>query len=130
MNCNTKILHIIYRNTWNRETWKQSRIQAYQQISSLLYDLTNSNSQTSKSYEPYITKTSCIQSSTLSILIIDDTMHLRSMRRSVMRICQFCISSFPSCNIIDEVGYCTIFLSCTKENCFTRNAQRNESFYY
>ena len=53
-------------------------------------------------------------------------MHLRSMRRSVMKICQFCIFSVPNFIILDEVGYCSILLSCTKENCYIRNAQRNE----
>lgn len=55
-------------------------------------------------------------------------MHLRSMRRSVMKICQFCIFSVPYFIILDEVGYCSILLSCTKENCYKRNAQRSELF--
>ena len=83
---------------WNRDVWRVSRIQAYQCIRTILQTIQTNHGD----FE--LVRGVCsvlpeMKSVTFSqgaggvksiVVIVDDTMHLRSMRKSVMRLCREC----------------------------------------
>ena len=105
------IEYVIYwiRNTqWDRATWRASRIQAYQCISILLRLIQECHFDVQRvvercSHLPIMSplqfnlstfsSDSEAEGSKRIVVIIDDTMHLRSMRKSVMQLCKLCMLS-------------------------------------
>ena len=76
--------------TWERQTWKQSRIRALKLISDLLDTLRQGFGE---SESEDIVKFACNGTQEeFSTVVVDDTMHLRSMRHSIMKLCQLCTS--------------------------------------
>lgn len=83
---------------WNRDVWRVSRIQAYQCIRTILQSIQSNNGV----FEKVIAVCSALpemKSVLFSqgvngvesiVVIVDDTMHLRSMRKSVMKLCREC----------------------------------------
>ena len=83
---------------WDRDVWRVSRIQAYQCIRTILQSIQSNNGV----FEKVIAVCSALpemKSVLFSqgvngvesiVVIVDDTMHLRSMRKSVMKLCREC----------------------------------------
>lgn len=78
---------------WERETWRWTRIHAIRVLSDLLQLLVSGEE--GKLSEDVLAFPSGNQDRKLAVVIVDDTMHLRSMRHSVMKLCQICIPRFP-----------------------------------
>ena len=112
---------------WDRTVWHSSRIQAYRSISMLLDALKRERKEMesvmalpplkSVKFGPICTESQRI------VIIVDDTMHLRSMRKTVMKICKTCNNGCPD-GIIDECGYAILFVNTPKDELFKRNQSR------
>ena len=73
---------------WERETWRWTRIHAIHVLSDLLqYLLVETEG---KVAEDVLSYPSNHHENKLAVVIVDDTMHLRSMRHSIMKLCQIC----------------------------------------
>ena len=83
---------------WDRDVWRVSRIQAYQCIRTILQSIQSNNGVFEKVIavcSPLPEMKSVLFSQGVNdvksiVVIIDDTMHLRSMRKSVMKLCKEC----------------------------------------
>lgn len=91
---------------WDRAVWRSSRMQAYQCLLILLKQIRECKSDFAKVVEQsrsipalkHLRFSSIDRSETKTenkriVIVVDDTMHLRSMRKSIMRLCKMCRSS-------------------------------------
>lgn len=91
-------LHGNGETVWDRDVWRVSRIQAYQCIRTILHAIqTNSGDfgqvRDDCSVLPEMKSISFSQGASgvkSIVVVVDDTMHLRSMRKSVMKLCREC----------------------------------------
>ena len=95
MGCGVFCYEIKNRETeWDRTVWHSSRIQAYRCLSVLLDELKQGRKElksiiTLPALKPVKFSPICTESQRI-VIIVDDTMHLRSMRKTVMKICRTC----------------------------------------
>ena len=77
---------------WERETWRWARIHAIHILSDLLQTLRSDGE--GGIAEDILSYPASNRENKPNVVIVDDTMHLRSMRHSVMKLCQICILCF------------------------------------
>ncbi|CBK24761.2 uncharacterized protein [Blastocystis hominis] len=101
---------------WERETWRWARIHAIHILSDLLQILRSDGE--GKIAEDILSYPARNRESKLNVVIVDDTMHLRSMRHSIMKLCQ-----------IYQCSYVPIYTFCSRESMLNRNAERSIEYY-
>lgn len=118
---------------WRREVWKRSRLLAYQCIESVITSIQKFGSD-DKSIRQSLQADALTRTVTMKggldavhIVLVDDTFHLRSMRRTLVRIAQQCIP-FVSFSHVVQTGYASAFIQCPFELAVNRNSLRSDKY--